>query len=367
MSHKNHFKTVLTALAMSAALLFAPSSSALTAYSQDFEGMTPNQGFPPNDLSDDGWEIYGFAWDADPTGPANLVYEYGPFDAANGEPGSIQGVATDQGGPDQGDVVLAKYSDYNNTDQSQGPCDPPSVPCVPNLYIQAITFQTQTIAAGDVGDLWRFTYDAKIGNLEADSRAFAYIQTLDSTSLFQKAFVANDSTNLPIEWGTYTLDLFIDGALVGDTLQFGFSATSTAYRGSGVLYDNLSFVKVLLATIDIKPGNKRNIINPYSMGGIWVAVLSDNELDPLQVDIPTVRFGPDEAEAIRYRVKDVNKDGLGDLLLRFNIRETGIACGDTETRLIGEIFNGQSITGTDSIETVGCNNPKTKKKKHKKK
>ena len=246
MTHNNFYKSSLTALLLLAAAAFAPTSSAaLTAYSQDFEGMTTNQGWPPNDLSDDGWGIYGFAWDADPTGPANLVYEYGPNDAANGEPGSIQSVATGQGGPEQGNVVLAKYSDYNNPDQSQGPCDPPSVPCVPNLYIQAITFQTQEIAAGDAG-VWRFAYDAKIGNLVADSSASAYIQTLDSTFGFQKAVVVNDSTNLPIEWGRYSLDLLIDSTMVGDILQFGFSATSTAYRGSGVFYDNLSFSQVPL-------------------------------------------------------------------------------------------------------------------------
>ena len=119
MSHKNYYITGLTALIISAAVAFAPSSSAaLTAYSQDFEAMTPLQGYPPNDLSDDGWRIFGFAWDANPyprPSSANLAYQYGPYDAANGAPGSIQGVATGEGGPDQGDVVLAKFSDYNDT------------------------------------------------------------------------------------------------------------------------------------------------------------------------------------------------------------------------------------------------------------
>lgn len=106
--------------------------------------------------------------------------------------------------------------------------------------------------------------------------------------------------------------------------------------------------------IDIKPGNKRNVINPRSRGGIWVAVLSDDEFDPRQIKVRTVRFGPDEAKATRYYVRDVNRDGLGDLLLRFKIPQTGIACGDKEATLTGETFGGQSITGTDSIKTVGC-------------
>jgi hypothetical protein len=127
-------------------------------------------------------------------------------------------------------------------------------------------------------------------------------------------------------------------------------------------WDNLEVAAVpVLATvdIDIKPGNKRSVINPRSKGGIWVAVLSETDpespFDPSsQVDIPTVEFGPDGANAIRYKVKDVNKDGLGDLLLRFKIPQTGIACGDTDATLAGETFDGQSFTGTDSIKIVGC-------------
>ena len=108
--------------------------------------------------------------------------------------------------------------------------------------------------------------------------------------------------------------------------------------------------------IDIKPGNKRNKINPRSRGKIWVAILSDTDapFDPLQTKIPSVGFGPDGARANRNKVRDINRDGLGDLLLRFKIRRTGIQCGDTEAKLTGETFDGQAITGSDAIRTVGC-------------
>jgi len=240
MSYNHYYKSSLTALVLSATAAFAPTNSAaLTAYSQDFEGMTPNQGFsnpdsvPPfvNDLDADGWQIYGIVYDANPyTGPANITGEYGPFPAANGNPGSIQGVATGQGGPTQGDVVLSKYSDYNNTDQLTS-------------YVAASTYQEQTVGAGDVGSIWRFGYDAKIGNLEADSSAFAYILTQDFAN-GGEVFLSRDSTNLPIEWFRYSIDLLITPDMVGDNLTFGFGATSTNYNGSGVFYDNLSFAQV---------------------------------------------------------------------------------------------------------------------------
>jgi len=129
---------------------------------------------------------------------------------------------------------------------------------------------------------------------------------------------------------------------------------------------------LVIVSIDIKPGNKKNVINPRAKGGIWVAILSDTDSDSpfdpsSQVDIPTVEFGPDGAKVKRYKVKDINKDGLGDLLLRFKIPQTGIACGDTEATLIGVTFDGQSFTGTDSIKTVGCKPKKCHNKKHHKK
>ena len=112
-------------------------------------------------------------------------------------------------------------------------------------------------------------------------------------------------------------------------------------------------------TIDIKPGNKRNVMNPRAKGGIWVAVLSDTNSDApfdpsSQIDIPTVKFGPDGTKAIHYKVKDINKDGPGDLLLRFNIPHTGIAFGDTEVTLTGETFDGQSFSGSNLIKAAGC-------------
>ena len=60
----------------------------------------------------------------------------------------------------------------------------------------------------------------------------------------------------------------------------------------------------MIVAIDIKPGNKRDVINPRQKGSIWVAILSDIEspFDPSsQVDIPTVEFGPDGTKAIRLQ------------------------------------------------------------------
>jgi len=108
-------------------------------------------------------------------------------------------------------------------------------------------------------------------------------------------------------------------------------------------------------TIDIKPGSDPNSVNPRSNGVIPVAVLGSIDFDATQVDYSTVTFGPDgAAPAHDGHVEDVDDDGYMDAVFHFRTQETGIVCGDTEATLNGEIFDGTLITGTDTVNTVGC-------------
>ena len=123
----------------------------------------------------------------------------------------------------------------------------------------------------------------------------------------------------------------------------------------------------LAATIDIKPGNTRNTINPRLKGVVWVAILSDHETidDPMQIDLSSVRFGPRGAQPDRFKASDLNRDGVADLLLRFRMPDTGLACGDTAVTLAGRTIPGQRFIGIDSIATAGCSpgNGNAKKKR----
>ena len=108
--------------------------------------------------------------------------------------------------------------------------------------------------------------------------------------------------------------------------------------------------------VDIKPGKEPNAINPTSGQKIPVAILTTGNFDAQLVDPSTVQFGPGAATEShrRWHVKDVDEDGDLDLLFHFNTQETGIACGDREATLTGETYDGQVITGSDSIKTVKC-------------
>ena len=106
-----------------------------------------------------------------------------------------------------------------------------------------------------------------------------------------------------------------------------------------------------LISIDIRSG-----INPRSKGKIPVAILTTDTFDATTVDPSTVLFGATGTEAapVHFALEDVDGDGDIDLILHFNTRDTGIACGDSSASLTGETFNGQEISGADSIKTVGC-------------
>ena len=131
-------------------------------------------------------------------------------------------------------------------------------------------------------------------------------------------------------------------------------------EGGGKVHGFLAIpVGMTVVAIDIAPRNKQNAINARSGGQIWVGILSEidaaHAFDPVsQVDTSTVKFGPEGAELTQFKVRDINSDGLLDLVLQFQLGGTGIDCGDTQATLTGATFGGQQFSGTDSVKTIGC-------------
>jgi hypothetical protein len=109
-------------------------------------------------------------------------------------------------------------------------------------------------------------------------------------------------------------------------------------------------------SIDIKPSSFPNSINIKKNRVVPVAILTTDIFDATDVDPSTLLFGKngDEASPARTALKDVDGDGVPDMILHFNTQDTGLWCGDTSAFLTGETFDGQPIVGSDSIKIVGC-------------
>ena len=122
--------------------------------------------------------------------------------------------------------------------------------------------------------------------------------------------------------------------------------------------------RVLIVSIDIKPGSDPNSINPSSNGVIPVAILTTDDFDATTVYPSTLSFmaaddlGGGEPNCVRHGLEDVDGDGDLDLVCKFPQKTTWINCNTTQGAIIGETFGGQFIMGFDSINPVGkeCNN-----------
>jgi hypothetical protein len=110
----------------------------------------------------------------------------------------------------------------------------------------------------------------------------------------------------------------------------------------------------LTVEVSIRPGGGPNAVNPFARGDIPVAILGSGSFDVTDVDVTTLAFGPSGAP-LSHRSgphpKDANHDDIPDLLAHFPTEETGIATGDTEACLTGELLDGTPFEGCDAITT----------------
>jgi hypothetical protein len=75
----------------------------------------------------------------------------------------------------------------------------------------------------------------------------------------------------------------------------------------------------------------------------------------MDIDPTTVRFGRGEARAMNWPwPNDFNSDGVMDVGIMFHADEAAILCGDTELEVYGETWSGEQFIGSDSIQTINC-------------
>jgi len=117
---------------------------------------------------------------------------------------------------------------------------------------------------------------------------------------------------------------------------------------------------VIPVTIDVMPGDTSNTIKiPASIGYDFtpVAILSTADFNALTVNPATVVFAG--ATVARRQngllvgvARDVNLDGLPDLVLYFWTRALQVTVDSVEATLTGTTFDGMLVTGTDSVQIL---------------
>ena len=111
-----------------------------------------------------------------------------------------------------------------------------------------------------------------------------------------------------------------------------------------------------ITIIDIKPGKAPNKINLCAKGHLSVTIFSSEIFDvPSEVDPDTVQFAGagvkrDKNGDPMVRSKDVDRDGLTDMILNFEIPDLDLESGDKEAELTGQTFGGPPIQGASAVE-----------------
>jgi hypothetical protein len=133
----------------------------------------------------------------------------------------------------------------------------------------------------------------------------------------------------PYEDGWFAVHYFLEAA------RFGYTTYSLA-RGVATVGVVDAPLRVRQGELRTGNGSKRRVIIAHVLG----LAATENDPDfflPDVVDVSSVRFGPNRARPLGNELKDVNGDGLDDLVLTFNAVDVGLSCIDTDVRITGEI------------------------------
>ncbi len=128
--------------------------------------------------------------------------------------------------------------------------------------------------------------------------------------------------------------------------------------------DHLSYFVVgfLEVNMDIKPGSNPNCIKAINRGRVPVAILGSLELDVNDFDELTIEVDQDNdsitpgVPPVKTGIKDVDSDGINDLVLHFSteaLSVAGLLTDGLTLYLTGTLIDGTAFVGSDIIYLAG--------------
>ena len=108
-----------------------------------------------------------------------------------------------------------------------------------------------------------------------------------------------------------------------------------------------------LARIDLKPGDADNVVNPATEPLVPVVIFSEAFFDaPSRIDIKTIRFGQTGEEnslAGDPEARDVNGDGLPDVVCQIRLTLTRLGRDHSRALLKAKLRDGKDILALDIV------------------
>jgi hypothetical protein len=235
--------------------------------------------------------------------------------------------------------ITIDFNPYDNTNEAR-PKD---------AYFFTIGVKTQTIAYGDAED-----FDAT--TIELASVSVGPAQASNVAAPITADFDGDGDDD--IIFGFRMEDTGID-CLDNNVTLSGTDADGNPLAGTDLI---VTINCEEPTTIDVDPFNAENEIRPNDSYTVPVAILSTQvangdpgDIDATQIDLASLRFGPNKTPHTGSTVVgDIDGDFDTDVIFGFDAFSSGIACGDTELVVEGQLASGLPILGQDTITTVEC-------------
>lgn len=263
-----------------------------------------------------------------------------------------------------GTITYTPDADYNGSDSftyTIGDGNGNSAPATVDVTVDPVNDDPEVLDA--------------VFSLAENSAAGTSVGTVDASDVdgddLSFALSGTDAAPFAIDALSGAISVVDASALDFETKsQFDFTVdVSDGNGGQASANVRVNLTNVLEVEIDVLPADPGNQV-PLRSKEIEVAILSNADLDPFtMLDLSTVRLrAPGSATSAgvslhrkhgyRFEQRDVNGDGVLDMVLKFKTADTGLQAGDTSLQLEGTLLpehGGESFVVEQAITTVNGN------------